>query len=220
MIPAALQTESPHRRICIPTAVLPAVAVVASIVIQCFPLAQAALEYDRGAIAAGECWRLVTGHMVHWGWRHLAGDISALVLLCWAIGTRGGWKVIMTALGGAVAISLAIMIFDPHTVIYRGMSGVNYGLLAWAVMARLAAPSARIAACYAALLAVLAAKVSLDCIVPGLIPSVGLPEEIALTGVSHVAGFYTAIVIWGWHRLGLAMMVRPGDAEAQRKATA
>ena len=218
MAQTALQTESPHRRICIPTAVLPAVAVVASIVIQCFPLAQAALEYDRGAIAAGECWRLVTGHMVHWGWRHLAGDISALVLLCWAIGTRGGWKVIMTALGGAVAISLAIMIFDPHTVIYRGMSGVNYGLLAWAVMARLAAPSARIAACYAALLAGLAVKVSLDCTVPGLIPSVGLPEGIALTGLAHVAGFYAAVLIWILHRLGSPVMFRHRGPQAQRTA--
>ena len=122
-----------------PGLVLPMLAVAASIVIQCWPSAQTALQYDRSAIGIGQLWRLVTGHMVHWGWKHLAGDISALILLCWTIGARGGWKVTLAALGGAVVISLAIMIVDPGTVIYRGMSGVKYGLLAWVVLARLAA---------------------------------------------------------------------------------
>ena len=80
---------------------------------------------------------MATGHMVHWGWRHLVGDLSALAMLCWAIQPRGGWKTILTALGGVVLISLAIMIVAPNTVVYRGMSGVNYGLLAWAILARL-----------------------------------------------------------------------------------
>ena len=205
-----LQTELPRRRMCILAGiVLPVLAVVASIVIQCWPEAQAALQYDRGSITAGQHWRLVTGHLVHWGWRHLTGDISALILLCWAIEPRGGWKVILTALGGAVAILLAIMIFDPGTVIYRGMSGVNYGLLAWAVLARLAASPRRIAACYAALLAALAAKVLLDIATPGLVPNVGLPDGIALAGVSHVAGFYAALVIWILYKLPRHPVNRP-----------
>jgi len=187
--------------------VLPVLAVVASIVIQCWPAAQTALHYDRNAISLGQHWRLATGHLVHWGWRHLAGDISALILLCWAIGPRGGWKTILAALGGAVAISLAIMVFDPGTVIYRGMSGVNYGLLAWAVLARLAASPPRIAACYAALLAALAVKVLGDIAIPGLVPNVGLPQGIALTGLAHVAGFYAAAVIWILHRLPAASHV-------------
>lgn len=216
-----LQTELPRRRVCLPPGVvLPVLAVVASIVIQCWPDAQTALQYDRGAIAAGRHWRLVTGHMVHWGWRHLAGDISALILLCWAIGPRGGWKTVLAALVGAVAVSLAIVIFDPGTVVYRGMSGVNYGLLAWAVLARLAASPGRTAACYAALLAALAAKVCLDCATPGLIPSVGLPEGIALTGIAHAAGFYAAVMIWIVCRLGSPVIFRHGDAEVQRRAAA
>ncbi|MCP4374718.1 MAG: rhombosortase [bacterium] len=192
-----LQTELPRRRIPVPPGlILPIFTVVASVVIQCCPAAQTVLQYDRGAISAGQQWRLMTGHMVHWGWRHLAGDISALILLCWAINPRGGWKVTLAALGGAVVISLAIMIFDPGTVIYRGMSGVNYGLLAWAVLARLAASSGRTAACYAATLAALAAKVLVDAFAPDLLPSVGLPEGITLTGIAHAAGFYAVMLIW------------------------
>ncbi len=180
--------------------VLPVLAVVASIVIQCWPAAQTALQYDRNAISIGQYWRLATGHLVHWGWRHLAGDISALILLCWAISPRGGWKNILAALGGAVLISLAIMTLAPGTGIYRGMSGVNYGLLAWAVLARLAASPKRAAACYAALLAALTTKVCLDLTAPGLIPNVGLPEGIALTGIAHTAGFYAAVLIWIVHK--------------------
>jgi len=184
-----------------PALALAVLAAVASIVIQCWPAAQAALQYDRSAISAGQHWRLVTGHMTHWGWRHLAGDISALVLLCWAIRPHGGWRTVLTALGGAVVISLAIVVLAPDTMIYRGMSGVNYGLLAWTIMARLAASPPRIAACYAVCLDALAAKVCLDVAVPGLIPSVGLPEGISLTGVAHASGFYTAVVISLAHKL-------------------
>ena len=115
----------------------------------------------------------------------------------------------MAALGGGAAISLAIMIFDPGTVIYRGMSGVNYGLLAWAVLARLAASPRRVAARYAALLAALGVKVGLDVAVPGLVPSVGLPDGIALVGVSHAAGFYAAVLIWILYKLPRHGVKRP-----------
>jgi rhomboid family GlyGly-CTERM serine protease len=201
MSPNILQTRLPGWLAPIPMGlVLPVLAVVASLAIQCWPEAQTALQYDRNAISIGQHWRLATGHLVHWGWRHLAGDISALALLCWAIGPRGRWKTILAALGGAVAISLAITIFSPETIIYRGMSGVNYGLFAWVVLARLAASPRRVAACYAALLAALAVKVSLDASAPGLLPSVGLPEGISLTGTAHAAGFFAFAVMWILHK--------------------
>ena len=88
-------------------------------------------------------------------------------------------------------------------------SGVNYGLLAWAVLARLAASPRRVAACYAALLAALAAKVLLDIATPGLVPNVGLPKGIALAGLAHVAGFYAAVLIWILYKLPCHPVKRP-----------
>jgi rhomboid family GlyGly-CTERM serine protease len=187
---------------------LPILAVVVSTAIQCWPAAQAALQYDRTQISLGQYWRLVSGHMVHWGWRHFAGDISAMVLLCWAIQPRGGWKIIVAALGGAVFISLAIMIVAPNTMIYRGMSGVNYGLLAWVILARLAASPRPAAACYTALLTAMAIKVSLDLAAPNLIPSVGLPEGVTLTGIAHFAGFYAGTLIWLLNRLPMQITMQ------------
>ena len=34
------------------------------------------LQYDRAALAAGEWWRLVTAHLVHLGWDHLALNVA------------------------------------------------------------------------------------------------------------------------------------------------
>src|SRR4051812_11228217 len=47
----------------------------------------AALRYERGALAAGQWWRLVSAHWVHLGVRHLLLDSAGLVLL-WALYAR------------------------------------------------------------------------------------------------------------------------------------
>src|SRR5690242_13776108 len=38
--------------------------------------ATSALQYDRHAIFRGEYWRLVTGHLVHAGFRHMALNLA------------------------------------------------------------------------------------------------------------------------------------------------
>jgi len=184
-----------YRRSIVPGGVLTAIAALAAVVIQLSPAAQAILQFDRHAIAAGQYWRLVTCHLVHWGWGHLAGDISALVLLCVAIGPRRGWRFSLAASGGmAAAIALAVLVFDDGTAVYRGMSGVNYALLAWAIVKRTGAANRHAAAGYTLLLAALGVKVVMDAAVGDLMPAVGLPEGIALVGVAHVAGFSVAIL--------------------------
>ena len=44
------------------------------------------LQYDRAALATGEWWRLVTGHLVHLGWDHLALNVAGLIGLWWLYG--------------------------------------------------------------------------------------------------------------------------------------
>ena len=38
-------------------------------------------RYDRGALASGELWRLVTAHLVHLSWGHLWLNLAALVMM-------------------------------------------------------------------------------------------------------------------------------------------
>ncbi len=77
---------------------MPAAVVLAIILIQCLPAAQAALEFDRHAVGAGQVWRLLTCHLTHWSWSHLAADLAAFVVLYWLVCsygchglTRSGW---------------------------------------------------------------------------------------------------------------------------------
>ena len=40
------------------------------------------LVYQRGLIAQGEVWRLITGHFLHTNGYHLSMNLAALILLC------------------------------------------------------------------------------------------------------------------------------------------
>ncbi len=92
---------------------------------------RALLQYQRHGIAAGQWWRLVSGHWVHWGTQHLLFNLAGLGLL-WAILARHfspqQWLVI--ALGTIAAIDLGLWFMQPEVVWYVGASGVLHG--AWA----------------------------------------------------------------------------------------
>jgi len=91
----------------------------------------AALRYSRAAIADGEWWRLVTGHLVHLGPGHLLLNLAGLALVGWLTGREYGaalWWVIIVA--SAAAIAAALYVLQPGVAWYVGLSGVLHGLLA------------------------------------------------------------------------------------------
>ncbi len=95
------------------------------------PRAWSALRYERAAIAAGEWWRLVTGHLVHEDPRHLALNAGGLVLLAilYARDARPReWALV--ALASALGVSLGLYAAEPGLAWYVGLSGVLHGL--WA----------------------------------------------------------------------------------------
>lgn len=90
-----------------------------------------ALCYERQAIGQGEFWRLLTGHWVHLGARHLLLDSAGLVLV-WALYARelrpSAW--IMVLLGTTAAIDAGLWWGEPQIQWYVGISGLLHG--AWA----------------------------------------------------------------------------------------
>lgn len=111
-----------------------------------------ALEWDRGAICAGQWWRLWTGHLVHYSPSHALADTVALcaagmMLEPW-FGSR---RFALVLLAGAAAISLGLLAVAPALGAYRGASGlatlaaVLAGALAW----RRFPAAARLLACAA-----------------------------------------------------------------------
>ena len=90
-----------------------------------------ALRYERGAIVQGEWWRLVTGHWVHLGARHLLLDAAGLVLL-WSLYARElrlyDWLIVLVC--ATVAIDAGLWWGEPQIQWYVGISGLLHG--AWA----------------------------------------------------------------------------------------
>ena len=93
--------------------------------------ARAALRYDRAALAAGEWWRLATGHLVHLGWRHALLDLAAAGLLAGLFGrllTPGRW--LWVAVASAVAVDAGLWWLAPEVGWYVGLSGILHGVAA------------------------------------------------------------------------------------------
>src|SRR5271170_4985811 len=91
----------------------------------------ALLRYDRGAIAAGGWWRLLTAHAVHLDLHHLILNELGLVLM-WSLFAQDydpvEWCVIV--LSGALAISSGLWWLSPRVVWYVGASGVLHSVMA------------------------------------------------------------------------------------------
>ena len=89
------------------------------------------LRYDRGAIAAGGWWRLLTAHIVHLDLHHLILNELGLVLV-WSLFAGDydaiEWSVIV--LSGALAISSGLWWFSPRVAWYVGASGVLHSVMA------------------------------------------------------------------------------------------
>jgi len=92
-------------------------------------------SFDRPAIASGEMWRLLTGHLVHLGASHLALNLAGLLLVWYLIGdvfNRSQWLVIVVA--DFVVVNLGLWFLQPQLVWYVGLSGILHGLLAAGVV--------------------------------------------------------------------------------------
>jgi rhomboid family GlyGly-CTERM serine protease len=96
------------------------------------------LEYERGALAAGEGWRLVTAHLVHLDLRHAVLNCAGLALM-WALFARDytvrQWLAILA--GTAAAIDAGLWLWSSTVGWYVGSSGVLHGVMAAGTLAHL-----------------------------------------------------------------------------------
>lgn len=87
-----------------------------------------ALRYDRESIAAGELWRLITGHLVHLGPSHFAMNVLALAILAIVLPALATWhQWLLTFLSSALVIDIGLLAFHPGVEWYVGLSGVLHG---------------------------------------------------------------------------------------------
>ncbi|WP_250656967.1 rhombosortase [Alkalimarinus coralli] len=91
-------------------------------------------RYHRGAIAAGEWWRVLTGHLDHLNWRHLLMNGLCLALLLALFRPLGKpSRTLCLWLVASLLISLLMWFFSPGIRWYVGLSGSLYALVVYAI---------------------------------------------------------------------------------------
>ena len=94
------------------------------------PVVTSWLQFDRGAVDAGQWWRLLTAHVTHWGGEHLLWDLAMFAVLGALCEAGSRMRFTLTVLGSALSIVLAVWLFLPDLVTYRGLSGIDSALFA------------------------------------------------------------------------------------------
>jgi rhomboid family GlyGly-CTERM serine protease len=87
------------------------------------------LEYDRTAIAAGEIWRLFSGHWVHFGFDHFFWDVLAFGVLAAACERRSRPRLFVCVIASALVISMSVWFGLSGLRVYRGLSGIDSALV-------------------------------------------------------------------------------------------
>lgn len=95
------------------------------------PAIQSWCVLDRDALAAGEVWRLWTGHLAHLTASHLCVDALMFVLLAVALRRAGERALGRVLVVGGAALSASLLVGDPTLARYGGLSGLNALLLGW-----------------------------------------------------------------------------------------
>ncbi|MBW3598369.1 MAG: rhombosortase [Planctomycetes bacterium] len=87
-----------------------------------------AMQWDREAMADGQWWRLVTGHLTHWDADHLFWDAAVFVVLGWIAERRSRRRFLACLAASCLAIPAGIWLFEPAITTYRGLSGLDTAL--------------------------------------------------------------------------------------------
>ena len=96
---------------------------------------QNALHYQRSTVANAEYWRLISGHLLHSNYWHLAMNLGGLALVMLLHGSyHTSWQLWLRVATASLLISIAIYLWSPDIAIYVGLSGVLHALLCWGAL--------------------------------------------------------------------------------------
>lgn len=100
------------------------------------PDALEALRYERGAVLAGEAWRLLTGHLVHADAAHLGWNLLGVLIVAFLFARDYTWRQwLLVLVLATVTIDLGFLLLEPQLEWYVGFSGVLHGLMAAGLVA-------------------------------------------------------------------------------------
>lgn len=88
------------------------------------------LSYDRVSISNGELWRVVTSHLTHTGFNHLAINLFGLIIVFRLFGNLFSTRLWLLSIAACMSgISFGLFVNHPELAWYVGFSGVLHGLI-------------------------------------------------------------------------------------------
>ncbi len=154
-----------------------------------------ALVYERAEIAAGEVWRLWTGHLVHFNGGHLFWDLAVFVpagMWLEAIAPRLARRFCLLA---PPAISAALFVAEPSLARYAGLSGLATGVLVLLALIQWRRDARAPRWFWPAVLALVALKIGLEAFSAEPLLARFEPGVRVVT-LAHVGGVACALVAW------------------------
>ncbi|MFT3831146.1 MAG: rhombosortase [Opitutaceae bacterium] len=178
------------------------VAAVALVVAR-LPQLTESLLYRRDELLAGQLWRLWTGHLVHFGWRHLLADTAVLLMSGLWLERLAPRATRLFLVFAPPAISTLLFVADPHLAFYGGLSGVAVGLVVLLALVQLRRDRLAPRWLWPAVLALVAGKVALEAFTNTPLVS-DFAADIKVSSLAHLGGIACALSAWPFaHRESL-----------------
>ena len=145
----------------------------------------------RSEVAAGEAWRLITGHFVHFSGNHLIMNLGMLAVLLHLLPRVSRSEVFWLGFITPLAISVSLLFTRPHLEMYGGLSGWISGLFVFVALVQ-AAERIWMRYLYAASLAMFVLKVFIEFSTGGSV-FISLGKGAVVESAAHVIGTATGI---------------------------
>jgi rhomboid family GlyGly-CTERM serine protease len=172
-----------------------------ALAIHLLPGLSAALQFERLAIANGQWWRILTGHLTHWNADHIFWDLLMFIILGVMVEQLGRLRLVLLCLTSAAGISLVIWCTQPDLPTYRGLSGVDTALFVYLACSLLttARQARRWSGCVfpAVLLAGFAAKVIYEVVAGTTLFVDSQRAGFVVVAMAHLTGALIGVAM-GW----------------------
>ena len=172
------------------------IAYVASVAaIQVIPGLSEYLIYDRSALAHGELWRLFSAHMVHFSSAHLLNNLLVLAPAALLVEMRYREDFVKVVAVSALAIGLALYLFQANIDRYAGASGISLALLVYGALRGLWDRNRRWRIVCSVVLAVVATKITAEILFDWQTTDWENGSGFVTVTLSHVTGTIVGMAI-------------------------